>query len=140
MAEFSDEETPRILSLELLGIRMNENEKVKDFNERVVSLLNRIPIKPVEVVQIEYYVYALPPNIAMFVKTQRKVTLVDNFAEAIQVEKDFETLSSLSGKWRGWNFDGIRYGEGNLTIKGWDYKSEKEKGRREETCQEENYY
>ena len=32
MAEFSDEETPRILSLELLGIRMNENEKVKDFN------------------------------------------------------------------------------------------------------------
>ena len=27
MAEFSDEQTPRILSLELLGIRMNENEK-----------------------------------------------------------------------------------------------------------------
>ena len=29
MAKFSDEETPRILSLELLGIRMNENEKLK---------------------------------------------------------------------------------------------------------------
>ena len=48
MAEFSDEEKPRILSLELLGIRMNENEEVKDFNERFTSLLNRIPIKPVE--------------------------------------------------------------------------------------------
>ena len=79
MVEFSDEETPRILSLELLGIRMNENEKVKDFNEIFITLLNRIPIKPTEVVQIEYYMYALPPNIGMFVKTQRKLTLVDNF-------------------------------------------------------------
>ena len=30
MAEFSVEETPGILPLDLLGIRMNENEKVKD--------------------------------------------------------------------------------------------------------------
>ena len=29
MAKFSDEETPRILSSKLLGIRMNENEKLK---------------------------------------------------------------------------------------------------------------
>ena len=33
----------------------------------------------------------------MFVKTQRKLTLVDNFAEAIQVEKDYETMSSCLG-------------------------------------------
>ena len=52
MVEFSDEETPRIFHLELLWIRMNENEKVKDFDERSISLLNRIPIKPVEVAQI----------------------------------------------------------------------------------------
>ena len=50
MAEFSNEESPKILPLELLGIRMNENEKVKDFNERFVSLLNRITIKPVEAI------------------------------------------------------------------------------------------
>ena len=98
MAEFSEEETPRMLSSELLGIRMNENEKVKYFNERFMSLLNGIPIKPTETVQIEHYVSALPPNIAMFVKTQRKLTLVDNFAEAIQVEKDFETMSSCLGE------------------------------------------
>ena len=56
MAQFSDEETPVILFLELLGIRMDENEKVKDFNQRFITLLNRIPIKPSEAVQIEYYV------------------------------------------------------------------------------------
>jgi hypothetical protein len=97
VAEFSVEETPGILPLDLLGIRMNENEKVKYFNERFMSLLNGIPIKPIEIVQIEHYVSALPPNIAMFVKTQRKLTLVANFAEAIQVEKDCETMSSCLG-------------------------------------------
>ena len=55
MAQFSDEETPGILSLELLGIRMDENEKVKDFNQRFITLLNRIPINLYEAVQIEYY-------------------------------------------------------------------------------------
>ena len=98
MAEFSDEEKPRILSLDLLGKQMNENEKVKDFNEIFISLLNRIPIKFVKAIQIEYYIFALPPNIVMFVKTQKKRTLVDNFVEAIQVEKDFETMSSCLGK------------------------------------------
>jgi hypothetical protein len=97
MAEFSNEETPKILPLEILGIRMNENEKVKYFNERFISLVIRIPIKTVEAIQIEYYVSTLPPNIAMFVKTQRKLTLVDNFAEAIQVEKDYEIMSSFLG-------------------------------------------
>ena len=50
MEEFSNEESSKIFPLELLGIRMNENEKVKDFNERFISLLNRIPIKPTEAV------------------------------------------------------------------------------------------
>ena len=53
MAEFSNEESPKIFPLELLGIRMNEKEKVKDFNERFISLLNKIPIKPAEAVRIE---------------------------------------------------------------------------------------
>ena len=34
----------------------------------------------------------------MFVKTQRKLTLVDSFVESIQVEMDFETMSSCLGK------------------------------------------
>ena len=40
IVDFSDEETPRILSLELLRIIMNENEKVKDFNQ-ILSLSSR---------------------------------------------------------------------------------------------------
>ena len=97
MAQFSEKETSGILFLELLGIRMDENEKDKDFNQRFITLLNRIPINLAEAVQIEYCTFALPPNIAMFVKTQRKLTLVDNFAEAIQVEKDYEIMSSCLG-------------------------------------------
>ena len=62
-----------------------------------MSLLNGIPIKPVETIQIEHYVFALPPNIAMFVKTQKKLTLVHNFPKIIQVEKDYETMSSCLG-------------------------------------------
>ena len=34
----------------------------------------------------------------MFVKNQEKLTLVDNFAESIQVEKDFGTMSSCLGE------------------------------------------
>ena len=64
MAQFSDEETSGILFLEILGMRMNEKEKVKYFNQIFLTLLNRIPINPVEVVHIEYYTSALPPNIA----------------------------------------------------------------------------
>ena len=75
MAQFSDEETPEIFFLQLLGIIMNENEKVKDSNQRFITLLNKIPIKPTKVVNIEYYTSALPPNISMFVKNQEKLTL-----------------------------------------------------------------
>ena len=61
------------------------------------SILNGIPIKLAETIQIEHYVSTLPPNIALFVKTQRKLALVDNFAETIHVEKDYETMSSCLG-------------------------------------------
>ena len=114
MAQFSDKQMLGILFLEILRIRMDENDKVKYFNQRFITLLNRIPIKPAKVAQIEYYTSALPPNIAMFVKNQEKLTLVDNFAEVIQFEKDFEIMSSCLGL----NFDTIIFGEGNLTITG----------------------
>jgi hypothetical protein len=48
MAQFSDEETSGMLFLELAGIRINEKEKVKDFNQIFITLLNRIPFKPIE--------------------------------------------------------------------------------------------
>ena len=40
MAEFSDEEKPRIFSLELLGIIMNEDEKVKSMKDLFLSSIN----------------------------------------------------------------------------------------------------
>lgn len=76
---------------------MNEKEKVKDFNQRFMTLLNRILIKPTEAVQIEFYNVALPPPIGMFVKNQDIQTLVDNFVEAIQVEKDLVKISNYLG-------------------------------------------
>ena len=97
MEQFSDEETSGILFLGILGLRMNEKEKVKDFNQIFITLLNRVLIIPAEVVQIEYYTTALLPNIAMFVKNQEKLTPVDNFGEDIKVEKDLEAISSYLG-------------------------------------------
>ena len=97
MAQFSDEETSGILFLDILGIMMNEKEKVKYLNQRFINILNIIHIKPIEAVQSEYYTSTLPPNIAMSVKNQEKLTLVDNFVEAIKVEKDLETISNYLG-------------------------------------------
>ena len=72
MAQFSEEETSGILFLELLGMIMDENEKVKDFNQRFITLLNRIPIKLTKAVQIEFYTATLPSPISMFVNNQEK--------------------------------------------------------------------
>ena len=52
MAHFSNEETSRILFLHCSFIRINKKEKVKYFNQIFITLLNKIPNKPVKVVQI----------------------------------------------------------------------------------------
>jgi hypothetical protein len=96
IAQFSVEETSGILFLELLEVRMNEKEKFKEFNQRFIIILNRIPINLAEAVQIEYYTTTLPPNIAMFVENQEKQTLGDNFVEGIKVE-DLEAISNYLG-------------------------------------------
>ena len=76
---------------------MNEREKVKDFNQIFITLLNRTFINPTKEVQIEYYTIAFLQNIAMFVNNQEKKTLVDNFAEDIKVEKHLDEISSCLG-------------------------------------------
>ena len=48
----------------------NRNEKVKDFNQIFITLLNRIPDKPTEAIQIELYTTTLLSPIAMFVKRE----------------------------------------------------------------------
>ena len=74
-------------------LRINKNEKVKEFNQRFIILLNRIPDKPTKVVQIEYYTFTLMPPVAMFVKRKEIRNLAENFLEAIKVEKDLATIS-----------------------------------------------
>ena len=73
--------------LELSSLKIKENEKVKKFNQRFITLLNRIPDKPPEAIQVEYYIAALPLTVAMFVKRKEVRTLEENFEEAIQIEK-----------------------------------------------------
>ena len=70
MTKFRDDKTSGILFLEISTIKINKKERVKGFNQRFITLLNIIHIKPAEEVHIEYYTSALPPNIAMFVKNQ----------------------------------------------------------------------
>ena len=83
--------------LELSRLRINNNEKFKEFNQRLITLLNRIPDKLVEVVQTEFYTTSLPLLVAMFVKRKEIRTLVENFEEAIKVEKDLESISTHQG-------------------------------------------
>ena len=68
ITQFGDDKTSRNLLLELARLNINKNEKVKDLNQRFITLLNTIPDIPVEVVQIEFYTITLPPPVAMFVK------------------------------------------------------------------------
>ena len=75
LSQFGDDRTFGVLVLELLRIRFDKKEKVKDFNGRFISLLNHIPENPVEYIQVEFYIASLPPAIAMFVKAREKRTL-----------------------------------------------------------------
>ena len=93
MTQFGDDKTSRILFLQISRIKINNKQKVKDFNQIFITLLNRILDKLVELVQIEFYTSTLPPPIAMFVKGKKKQTLAENFQEAIKVEKDLEYIS-----------------------------------------------
>ena len=89
--QFGDDKTSRTLLLELSRLNINKNDKVKEFNQIFITLLNKIPDNLAEAVQIEYYTSALPP-VAMFVKRKEIRTLEENFEEAIKVEKDLASI------------------------------------------------
>ena len=92
-----DDQTSGTLLLELARLNINKNEKVKEFNQRFVTLLNKISDKPPKAVQIEYYTAALPLPVAMFVKRKEIRALEENFEEAIKVEKDLASISIHQG-------------------------------------------
>ena len=96
MTQFRDEKTSGILFLKL-SRKNNRKEKINDFNQIFITLLNNIPNNPAEAMQIEFYIVTLQPPISMFVKMEKKQTLVENFEQDIKVEKDIEAISNHPG-------------------------------------------
>ena len=69
LSQFGDDRTSGVLVLELSRIRFDKKEKVKEFNQRFINIVNYIPEKPAESIQVEFYTASLPPAIAIFVKS-----------------------------------------------------------------------
>ena len=68
ISQFGDDKTSRMMVLELSRMRCDKKDRIKYFNQRFINHLNRIPEKPTESIQVEFYTVVLPPTIAMFVK------------------------------------------------------------------------
>ena len=88
--KFGEDKTPTLLTLEISRIKMEPKERIKDFNQRFLTLKNKISVasQPPEDIIIENYTSALQKYPGMFVKRAGKTTLVETFGEAIKVEKD----------------------------------------------------
>ena len=97
LGKFGDEKTPSKLVLELSKIKMHPKEKVKDFNQRFLTLINKVPLtsKPTNDVTAEFYTTTISPSTTMFIKRAEKEILNENFEKVIKVEKD---LLSMHGK------------------------------------------
>jgi hypothetical protein len=98
LEKFGDGKPPEVLVMDLSNLKMNAKEKVKDFNQRFLTLKNRIPTDsmPPESLIIAYYTKALHQSIAIWVKRSKKATLVEAFEEATQIEKDILSLKDSS--------------------------------------------
>jgi hypothetical protein len=98
LEKFGDGKPPEVLVMDLSSLKMNPKEKVKDFNQRFLTLKNRIPADsmPAESLVIAYYTKALHQSIAIWVKRSKKATLLEAFEEATQIEKDILSLKDSS--------------------------------------------
>jgi hypothetical protein len=98
LEKFGDGKPPEVLVMDLSSLKMNPKEKVKDFNQRFLTLKNRIPadFMPAESLVIAYYTKALHQSIAIWVKSSKKPTLLEAFEEATQIEKDILSLKDSS--------------------------------------------
>jgi ribonuclease HI len=98
LENFGDGKPPEVLVMDLSNLKMNAKEKVKDFNQRFLTLKNRIPTDsmPAESLVISYYTKSLHQSIAIWVKRSKKATLVEAFEEATQIEKDILSLKDSS--------------------------------------------
>ena len=82
--KFAEETTIGALMAEMFIATMTPKERVKYFNQRFTTILNKFQpaAKPTQELQIEVYANALPTSISMFVKRDTKQTLAKNIEEA----------------------------------------------------------
>jgi len=73
---------------ELFVATMSLKERVKYFNQRFTTILNKFQptAKPTQELQIEVYANVLLASISMFVKRAAKKNLAENFEEAKMIE------------------------------------------------------
>ena len=92
--KFGDDRSIVTLINDLSNLRAESREPIKDFNLRFNKILNKIPTssQPSEEVRSEWYITALPSNLAIFIDRANKTTLVENMKEEIVVEKCITTL------------------------------------------------
>lgn len=86
----SDDKTTTVLLKEVGNLKMESKEKVKDLNQGFSHILKKfaIDIKHHDSIIVDYYTSALPTNILQFIKRVAKPTLLENYKEAIIMEKD----------------------------------------------------
>jgi hypothetical protein len=86
--KFVEKTTMGDLMAKLFLATRSLKERVKDFNQIFMTILNKFqPVaKPTQELQIEVYANALPASISMFIKRVAKQTLVENFEEAKTIE------------------------------------------------------
>jgi hypothetical protein len=80
---------------------MEKKERIKDFNQHIITILNKFIVnaQPVEGLEVEYYAFTLHASIVMFIKRTSKTTMTKNFTEANKVEKKMLTLiGNLGGE------------------------------------------
>ena len=94
LTKYGDDRSLATLVHDLSNLRIKSREPIKEFNSRFNKLLNKIPTddKPSEQVRIEWYITALPSNIAIFVDRAKQPKLAENMKEALAVEKSVIAL------------------------------------------------
>jgi hypothetical protein len=87
--------------MEFSSLKMNPKEKSERFNQRFLTLKNKIPTDSMLAgsLIVPYYAKSFHNNIAIWVKRYKKNTLLEGFEEASQIEKDILSLKdSLSSE------------------------------------------
>lgn len=97
LEKFAKEKTLGMLVKELGSLKMELKGRVKDFNQRFNRILKKLTVetKSRDSVIVEYYTSTLPTSTVQFIKQTAKPTLLENFQEEIDVEKDLHVIGVI---------------------------------------------